>query len=130
MVDEKIEENVEVLLDNVVKEIQDLRGIDLVYFLNGNNQIIKEIKFTNASNYLDQVLGVIGSEPLLNDLSSFRDLGSLHTFSLLNESGLIVISKMISPVNLYLIVIAGENEPVDLVNLLKICKEFRLSTHT
>ena len=50
-----------------------------------------------------------------------------HTYSFLNEAGLMIISKLNNQESVYMIIVAGENEPVDLLNLLKICKEARLS---
>jgi hypothetical protein len=88
--------------------------------------VVKESRFTSANDYLDQILDIVNSEELLDNIATGKDLGSFHTYTLLNESGLIVISKITKPVNLYMIIVAGENEPVDLVSLLKICKEFRL----
>jgi hypothetical protein len=42
----------------------------------------------------------------------------------LNENGLIVFSK-VADEGLYLVIIGGENDPVDLMNLLRIVKEAR-----
>lgn len=126
MVSESIEEGLENFLNEMVKKVKALSGIDLVYFLNGNSKVVKESRFTSANNYLDQILDIVNSEELLDNIATGKDLGSFHTYTLLNESGLIVVSKITNPRNLYMIIVAGENEPVDLVSLLKICKEFRL----
>lgn len=126
MVNESVEGDLENFLNEMVKKIKALKGIDLVYFLNGNSKIIKESRFTSANDYLDQILEIVNSEELLDSIASGKGLGSFHTYTLLNESGLIVISKITNPINVYMIIVAGEHEPVDLVGLLKICKEFRL----
>lgn len=111
-------------IDDIINKIKDLKGVDLVYFLDKTNQIIKEHKITGTNNYSEQIQSIIKSESLLENISrTFLDSKSFHTYTLLNESGLIIISRLAILENLYMIIIAGEKEPVDLINLLKICKE-------
>ena len=111
-------------IDDIINKIKDLKGVDLVYFLDKTNQIIKEHKITGTNNYSEQIQSIIKSESLLENISrTFLDSKSFHTYTLLNENGLIIISRLATLENLYMIIIAGEKEPVDLINLLKICKE-------
>ena len=112
--------------DEVISKIKDIAGIDLVYFLNKNYEIIKEHKITPSSNnHHEQVIGIIKSEALLEKVSTTLNSNPFHTCTLLNELGLMVISKLSNMENLYMITIAGENEAVDLIKLLNICKEIR-----
>lgn len=111
-------------IDEVIAKTKDLKGVDLIYFLDKNNNIIKEHKNTEKTYYLEEILNIIKSEELLKSLSStFLDSKPFHTYTLLNENGLIVISKLAVLENLYMVIIAGEEDPVDLLSLLKICKE-------
>ena len=114
-------------ISEAVSKIKNLPGIDLVYFLSRDLQIVQEHKNTNSNNYLEQILVVLKSQSFLNELGTAFPQKSFHTYTLLNETGLIVILKLGGTENLYMVVIAGENQPVDLINLLKICKETRLN---
>ena len=114
-------------LTNVISKIQAVSGIDVVYFLDNSYNLIKEKKLTETKNYIEEVINILKSNSKLNSVSSNFLSNSFHTCTFLNELGLIIIAK-VDYLNLYLIVIAGENEPVDLLNLLKICKEIRLSS--
>ena len=120
-------QNIKELQDKIINEaiskVEILAGIDLVYFLDNNHQILKEKNNTNVHNYLQQILSIINnSKPLATDSKPF------HTYTFLNENGLIILTKITTSENesLYMITIGGEHEPVDLINLLKICKETRL----
>ena len=123
MVNEGIEERQSQLIDEAIAKIEILTGVDIIYFLDANNQIIKEKNNTGSKNYLEQVLNLINQESTSDKIGTIFYSKPFHTYTLLNETGLIVISKITSTINLYMIVTAGENEPVDLINLLKICKE-------
>lgn len=118
-------------LDEVIKKIQMLKGIDLVYFLDSDYKVLKELKITEADNCLDQIKEIIKLESLSNKIGEAFYSKDFHTYTLLNESGLIVISKLSTSDTIYMVIVAGEDEPVDLINLLKICKEthFTLLTH-
>lgn len=114
------------LFDEVIEKIKDIAGVDLIYFIDNNYQIIKEHNNTGTDNYLHQISNILKSGPLFNKVSTTYYGDSFHTFTLLNETGLIVISKLTGEFeNLYMVIIAGEKEPIDLINLLKICKEIR-----
>jgi len=114
------------MIDEVIAKVKDVVGVDLVYFLK-NNQIIKEHNNTASESYLEQVQNILKSDSLLKSISSNMFSEEFHTCSFLNKTGLMIISKLESQEGLYMIIIAGENEPVDLLSLLKICKEARLS---
>ena len=114
------------MIDEVISIVKGVAGVDIIYFLK-DSQIIKEYCNTSGENYLVQVQNILKSESLLKIISSALFSDEFHTYSLLNEGGLMIISKLDSKENLYMIVVAGENEPVDLLNLLKTCKEARLS---
>jgi hypothetical protein len=111
------------LIGEAVSKLEKLAGVNYIYFLSRDLQTINEKKITGNNNYLDQVKNILGSEELFKKVQSAFYEKEFHTFTLLNESGLIIISKLGE--YLYLVVIAGENEPVDLINLLKTCKESR-----
>ncbi len=114
------------MIDEVIGKIKDIAGVNVIYFLK-DNQIIKEHNNTTDKNYLEQVETILKSDSLLKSISSNLFSDEFHTYSLLNEEGLMMISKLNNMENLYMIIVAGENEPVDLLSLLKICKETRLS---
>lgn len=112
-------------LDKIISDVVKLPGIDTTYILDSNYSIIKEKNISNAGNYLEQVLNIIKQEPVSNKIGSDVYSSNFHTYTLLNEAGLIVISKINTKENLYMVVIGGQAKPVDLVNLLKICKKAR-----
>ena len=114
------------MIDEVIGKIKDIAGVNIIYFLK-DNQIIKEHNNTADENYLEQVQAILKSDSFLQSISSNLFSDEFHTYSLLNEEGLMMISKLNKSENLYMIIVAGENEPVDLLSLLKICKETRLS---
>lgn len=114
------------MIDEIIAKVKDVAGVDVVYFLQ-NNQIIKEHNNASNENYLTQVQEMLKSESFLKPIGSNLFSDEFHTCSLLNETGLMIISKFNSNEGLYMIIVAGENNPVDLLNLLKICKEARLS---
>ena len=114
------------MIDEVIAKVKDIAGTDIVYFLQ-DGQILKEHINTSSTNYLKQIQDMLKSEPLFKSIGLNLFSDEFHTYSLLNETGLIIISKLSAIENLYMIIVAGENEPVDLLNLLKICKETRLS---
>ena len=117
----------EQLFSEAISQIRDIPGVDRVYFINEAKEIIKEHSNNQTDNYLEQVRNILNSESLLKPVSNKLYEDEFHTYSFLNEEGLIVISRLSNSENLYMVVIAGENEPVDLLNLLKICKENRLN---
>ena len=115
-------DNHEQFLNESISKINNITGVDVIYFFK-NNLIVKEHHNSTAETYFEQVQNILKSD--------FRAIGSsseFHTCSFLNESGLIIISKLSNIEGLYMIIVAGENNPVDLLNLLKICKEIRLSS--
>lgn len=109
------------LFDEAIVKLKNIEGVDLIYFLNENYEIVKEHRITESNDYLEQVLNIIKSN--FNSLATPLNSNQFHTYTLLNEAGLVIISKI---ENLYMVIIAGENDPVDLINLLKNCKEIRL----
>lgn len=111
--------------DKFVAKVQKVSGVDYIYFLNEDYNIIKEQKIKNSSNYLQHVQNIIKEQPLFSNIENNIYSSPFHTFTFLNESGLLVISKFFLPQTYYMVIIAGENEPVDLIHLLKICKESR-----
>lgn len=108
-------------LDDVISKVEKLSGVDLVYFLDENLQIVKEKNLTGINNNLEQVVNIIKLESVSNQIGKNLYSKPFHTYTLLNEEGLIVISKISD--SLYMIIIGGLNEPVDLINLLKITRE-------
>lgn len=114
--------------NEIIAKVTKVAGVDIVYFLR-NNQIIKEHNNAQRENYLPEVQNILKSDSISNEISSNLFSDEFHTYSFLNESGLIVISKLSiqGQENFYMIIVAGENEPVDLLNLLRICKEARQS---
>jgi len=105
-------------LDEITASLEKIEGLDLIYFLDNNFQMIKEKNSIGRNNYLGQVLNIIGA------VGKFQN-GSkpFHTYTLLNENGLVVISKMNVLDGIYMVVVGGEDEPVDLIGLLKIVKD-------
>ena len=122
--EEKTSEILNQFLDENINGIVNVAGVDLIYFLDDNYQIVKEQNITDSPNYLEQIQNIIKSA-CLNESFGFY-LKPFHTCTLLNENGLIIISKLTLSENLYMVIIAGENEPVDLINLMKTCKEVRV----
>lgn len=117
------------LIDETINKFQDIQGINIIYFLDKTFQLIKEQKITDTNNYLEQIISILKSEALSEKIASAFYSNSFHTLTLLNETGLIVISKVSIAEELYIVIIAGEKEPVDLIKLLKICKEIRNKNH-
>lgn len=115
------------VFDKTISKVKNLAGVDLIYFLNSDFQIVKEYKKTNCNSYLKEVTNIIKSGHLANSITKPLYSKPFHTYTLLNETGLMLISNLSSSDGLYMIIVAGENEPADLINLLKICKESRLS---
>ena len=114
-------------LDQQLNKIKTLPGINSLYLLGSDFEIHKEWINTPDSIYLEQVKNIIKSKCFEEFEGALNNPKPFHTFTFLNETGLIIITKLDFIGFPYLIVIAGENEPVDLINLLKICKETRLS---
>lgn len=107
-------------LDEITASFQKMAGVDLVYFLDSSYQIVKKSNNDGRANYLDQVLNIINSA---GNFNASRRNKELKTYTLLNEDGLILISKVDVLGGLYMVVIGGENDPVDLITLLKLVKE-------
>ena len=120
-----INEELNNFFEEVISKLQTVPGIDLIYFLGNSYQIFKEHKINNTDNYFQQILNIVKSEPFTDKTGTSIYKMPFHTYTLLNEKGLMVILKLIGAEDLYMIIIAGEKEPVDLINLLKICKESR-----
>lgn len=117
--------------DEIISNITKISGVDCIYFLSNDYEVIKEKNVKGTSNYSEQILNIVRPKSFFEKISSDFYSKPFHTYTLLNENGLVVISRFFlnsdSEDNLYLVIIAGENEPVDLINLLKICKECRFS---
>lgn len=119
------EEKQNQIFNEIINKTQGITGIDILYFLDSNFQILKEHTVSNTSNYLTQVTNILKSGS--NDtLAENFNLQPFHTYTFLSENGLILISSL-QPKKLYMIIIAGEKEPADLISLLKLCKEARMS---
>lgn len=112
-------------MDEIISKVQSVSGVDVIYFLDKDYNIVKEKKLAETQNYKDEVVNILKSESKFNSIGSTFLSNSFHTYTLLNEQGLIIITQ-VDYLNLSLIIIAGENEPVDLISLLRICKEIRL----
>lgn len=114
-----------VIFEKNLSDIINIPGVDLIYFLDSDYKISKSYKKNNVDFHLDEVKNVIkiesGSKLSKDEPSGF------HTMSFLSENGLIIISKLCTQDKQYLIAIAGEREPVDLIKLLKCCKEMKTS---
>lgn len=108
-------------LDDVITKVEKLHGVDLVYFLDENFQIIKEKNLTGIHNNLEQIVNIIKLESVTNLVGKNLYTKPFHTYTMLNEEGLIVISKIQDTT--YMVIIGGLNEPVDLINLLKIVRQ-------
>ncbi len=120
-----ISEQLNNFFDQSISKLLKITGIDVIYLLDNNYQIFKEHKINNTEIYLQQILNIVNSETLINKTGDTVYKSPFHTYTLLNEKGLIIISKLTGSENFHLIIIAGEKDPVDLINLLKICKENR-----
>ena len=116
----------EQIFNEITSKVSKVAGIDYIYFLNKDYSLIKAQKIKGTDKHIDQILNIIKLESLFEKIATNFYSKPFHTYTLLNENGLMVISKL-PGLDLYMIVIAGENEPVDLINLLKICKETRTS---
>ena len=120
-----INEELNNFLEEVISKLKTVTGVDLIYFLDSNHQIVKEHKTNNTDNYFQQVLNIVKSEALIPKTGELIYKKPFHTYTLLNEKGMMVILRLNGIENLCMIIIAGEKQPVDLITLLKICKESR-----
>lgn len=111
--------------EKFIAKIQKVPGVDCIYFLNNNYDMIKELNTKKTDNHLDQVKNIIKAESLFSNIEKGLYQTPFHTYTLLNESGLIAISKLCLAETYYMVTIAGENEQVDLIHLLKVYKENR-----
>ena len=111
--------------DHAINKIKGIPGIDYIYVLNQDLILIREKKINGNDNHLEEITTVLKSESLINKIATNSYSKPFHTYTFLNENGLVVILKLQSSDTFYIVVMAGENEPVDLINLLKICKEAR-----
>lgn len=107
-------------------KIKKIAGIDHIYALNKERTLIKEEKISGNDNHLSEIANILKSESAIEKLATTSYSKTFHMYTFLNENGLTVILKLKSSDTFYIVVIAGENEPVDLINLLKTCKETRL----
>lgn len=119
-------ESLNTYISETASTIQKVTGIDLIYFLDINFQIIKEHKIKETTNCIQEIKNIIKSAAELEKINTPLDQKPFHTMTFLNENGLLIIVKLGNNEGLYLVIIAGENEPVDLISLLKICKELRV----
>lgn len=114
-------------INETSNKLASISGVNMFYFLDNNYQMIKSQISESSDSYLDSIISILKSEDLFNKLSNYFFSDAFHTYTILNESGLILITKLYNDENLYLVMIAGENTPVDLINLLRICKESRIN---
>lgn len=112
-------------LNDLISRMKSIAGIDTVYFLDENKKPLKEFHYNEQENYLTQIQELFRLQPVSDSISSSLFQSEVHTKYFLNEDGLIIISKLSS--NLYMAIVAGEDQPADLLNLLKICKESRIN---
>lgn len=120
-----LEEDGENTVDSISKmftTFDDIVGVDTMYCLDEDLHLLKEKNISGSNKYLEQVLNVLQSSKNINARFYSKPF---HTYTLLNENGLILISKVNINNGVYLVVIGGENEPVDLISLLKTVKEIR-----
>lgn len=110
-------------LEGALNEISGLEGIDVVYALDGSNNVISEINNSGTGNYLSQVVKLISLESVSNEIGNSLYEKPFKTCTLLNEDGLMIITKIDLEDDIYIIIVAGEAEPVDLINLLRMVKE-------
>ena len=120
------EEKQNQIFNEIINKTRDIAGIDILYFLDSNFQLLKEHKKSDANNYLTEVTNILKSGTNTDTLAENFNLKPFHTYTFLNENGLLLISDLHQR-NLYMIIIAGEKEAADLISLLKICKEARMS---
>ncbi len=119
-------ESLNTYISETTSTIQKITGIDLIYFLDINFQIIKEHKLKEVTNCIQEIKNIVKSAMELKETNTPLYKKPFHTMTLLNENGLFIIVKLGDTEGLYLVIIAGESEPVDLIGLLKICKELRV----
>lgn len=125
-ISEKISFSHTQFIKQTISQLEKIPGIDLIYFVSSSHEIIEEKKIHDVENYLEQVLSILVLEPVASEVGKNFYSDNFHTYTMLSESGLVIILKLVN-LMLYMVIIAGENEPVDLINLLKICKETRVS---
>ncbi len=104
----------ETFFNDFITKIENISGIDYACLLYNSYQIVKEEKINDVQDYLSCIVNIIKE----GNNSNF------HTYTLLNESGLIILTKLSSE-PFYLVIIAGENTSVDLISLFKACQEAR-----
>lgn len=123
MIENNLEDIQNTFFDTLMVDVNQIRGLDFVYFLDGSGQVIREKSFTESSNHLEQVKNIISQNPFVNEISSdiYGEPFKICTF--LNERGLIILSRICDNPNLYMVLTGGEKEPVDLINLLRLVKE-------
>ena len=122
-----IDEIQNTFFDKIINEVKIITGVNCIFFLDSNYQSIKEHKINDSKTYQQEIQNLFKSEALFEKIGNNFYSKPFHTYTMLNEHGLIVITKMENPKeNFYMVIIAGEKEPVDLINLLKTCKESRL----
>ena len=122
MLEEESSENKIDPISKMFIPFDDIAGIDTVYCLNDDLQLLKEKNISSSNKYLEQVLNVLKSSKSIDARFYSKPF---HTHTLLNENGLILISRVNINNGVYLVVVGGENEPVDLIGLLKTVKEIR-----
>ena len=115
----------ESFFNELISKTKGLSGLDLIYLIDDSFQVTNIHKINDTSDYLNNITNLIKKQNSLEGVSKSLFSDDFHTYTLLNESGLILVSKLSSDENCYLVIIAGENNPVDLINLFKICKEAR-----
>ena len=117
MLSEENEEDRFLTMDNVLSLFCGIGGVDLAYLLDNNYNLLRQKQKSGKNNYLGEIQNIIKSTLNIDGLLYQKPF---HTYTLLNENGLIVISKLN---NMFLVVVGGENDPVDLIALLKSVKE-------
>jgi hypothetical protein len=115
----------ESFFNELISKTKELSGLDVIYLIDDSFQVTNVHKVNDTSDYLNNIINLIKKQDSLEEVSKPLFSDNFHTYTLLNESGLILITRLSSDENCYLVVIAGENNPVDLINLFKICKEAR-----
>lgn len=118
---ENFQEKQNEFFDALLSKIDIIQGVDLICFLNKDFQVIREKNKSLIDLNVDNISNIIKSGIFNPENSTFSS--PFKTCTLLNDNGLIIISKVSDKYDLYMVVFGGEKEPVDIINLLKLVKE-------
>lgn len=126
MIDNNTYENKALTMEPFLEKLESFQGVDVIYLFDSSlNLIYEKNKSSNNINYVDQLKNILKVDSISNEIGTSIYSKPFHTYTLLNENGLIIISKLKKEKFNYLAIIGGENEPVDLLNLLRLVKEIQ-----